>query len=104
MRIFGYSSLLIIIMFIFGQSCSIQTAPFPEIKAVPNVTYTSHIEPIIKANCVKCHNDFNYDRLVYLKYSLWTKIVVDKSMPYGMIMSDQKRALIRDWINQGMKK
>jgi len=93
-----------LIVFLMLIGCSVQTAPFPNEPVTSNVLYSKHIGPIVQSVCIRCHNDFNYDKLVYLKYSLWTKIVIDKSMPIGYIMDNQTRALFRDWINQGMKK
>lgn len=89
------------------QAC--KRDPLPDVPVKDNVSFETDIKPITKEVCFKCHNsgsrDFTqYHKAYALRYSIYQRVVVDRTMPFGIYMDDKDRALFRDWVNQGGKK
>jgi hypothetical protein len=89
------------------QSCV--RRPLEDVPVNENVTFDKHIQPITSTICVKCHSqglkDFSkYDNAYLYRTAIRTKVAVDRTMPVGEYLSDQDRALFRDWVDQGGKK
>lgn len=89
------------------QSCNRQ--PLPDQPVTLNVTFDKDIKPITSTVCIKCHSTGNRDFSEYhnafqLRYTIYSKVVLERTMPFGMYMSNQDRALFRDWVNQGGNK
>lgn len=88
------------------QACS--RRPIPEVPVTPDVSFETHIRPITSTVCIKCHtgknNDFSQYKTAFAKrYRIKDRVVVDRTMPMGMYLSEQDRALFRDWVDQGAK-
>lgn len=101
-------SMIIVTVAIFGIS-SYDKGPLPDIPVTQNVTFEKHIKPITSTVCVGCHyvgsNDYSrYYNAVSARYSIHRHTVVDKTMPMGKHLSDEQRALFRDWFNQGVNR
>jgi len=89
------------------QSC--KRNPFPDVPVTQNVTFDKHIKPITSTVCIDCHSsgsrDYSrYQNAYFARYSIQRVVVHEKSMPLGRYMSDETRALFRDWIDQGANK
>lgn len=92
---------------LFLQACNREY--FKEIPVTKDVTFEKHIRPITSTVCISCHSsgsrDYSrYSNAYMMRHSLFQRIVVDKSMPMGKYLSDEDRALFRDWVNQGGQK
>lgn len=104
--------ILILICATFVVSCNSTT--YDEISVpVTNPTYTTNIEPIIKANCTSCHSDSQYPNLTNYSEvkdatqngSLICRIDQSQScggvMPQGGAMPKHAIDLIILWNTQG---
>lgn len=78
---------------------------FKEISETKNVSFAKDLVPIIKDKCMKCHgqNFVDYNYMFLKKNEIFTKVVVEKSMPLTGTLTNKQRALFRDWANQGGK-
>lgn len=107
--------LVLLISVAFYISCTSST--YEEISApVTNPTYTSNIEPIIKANCTGCHNNGgespNLTTYSYVKNATQNGDLIcridqtqacGRVMPQSGSMSRQTIDMIILWNNQGCK-
>ena len=96
-----------VLSFVVFQACN--TRPIPNVKETPDVRFETRIKPITSRVCSKCHNKWyndltNYDIAFSKRYPIYQRVAIDKSMPLGMKMDDEDRALFRDWYLQGSKK
>lgn len=82
--------------------------PLEDVPETLNVSFETHIHPITSTICIKCHSQGSKNFSVYKnayrdRFSIRNRVVVDKTMPMGIYLSDKDRALFRDWIDQGGK-
>jgi len=76
-----------------------------------DITYSQHARPILEKNCAGCHNN-NNPGLNWLKYEdAFRKRdrikvrVQNRSMPPGFpVMTEEERATLIEWVDQGGKK
>lgn len=100
------AAICLVAVMIFLQACEHGT--LPDIPVTKNVTFIKDIKPITSNVCIKCHNgksnDYsNYYNAYFNRYRIMDLVVNQKTMPQGEYMSDQQRALFRDWVNQGAR-
>lgn len=82
--------------------------------ADPNIsglTYTHDILPLLKTNCMPCHNGsmaaagapnwLDYPTIYAQRAQVFIHVVQTKDMPMGKTMSDQDRQTIGDWVQAG---
>lgn len=89
------------------QSC--ERKPLEHVPVTENVTFEKDIKPITLNACIQCHsggsrNFSNYINAYTYRHTIYRRVVVSKDMPLGKYLSDEERALFRDWVNQGAKK
>lgn len=103
---FGYATSYVICSLVL-QNCSSKV--LPNIPVTQNVTFEKDILPITSTVCIDCHRDGVRDLREYknaysFRFSIRTRVAVDKTMPLGKELSDKQRALFRDWVDQGGSK
>ncbi len=87
------------------QACKMHE-PFKDVPVTKDVTFEKHIKPITSTVCISCHSQGSRDYSSYrnafrMRQSIYQRVVVDRTMPAGKYLSDEDRALFRDWVNQG---
>lgn len=97
-------AIMSILFLIVNRGC--ERIALEEIPVIPNVTFDEHIKPITSKVCIECHSQGSSDYSRYknaymMRYFIYKKVAVEKSMPLGKYLSDEDRALFRDWFNQG---
>jgi uncharacterized membrane protein len=80
----------------------------PKFQVKEGVTFTKDILPITSTSCAKCHFEDERDYRVYTnaynrRQLIYQRVYIEKSMPLGSTLTDEQRALFRDWYNQGSK-
>ncbi len=100
---------LIVSTSLFVALSSCDRVPLADVPVTKDVTFDKYIRPITSTVCIECHSqgsrDFSqYNNAFSYKYAIYQRVVVDKSMPRNKYLSEQDRALFRDWVNQGAKK
>ncbi len=95
---------IILIVVLFSVSCGEKS----QVTVTTNVTFNDQIKPITSTVCISCHNDGIRDYSIYenaynRRQLIYQRVVIDKSMPAGKTLTNEQRALFRDWYNQGSK-
>ena len=101
------SAILSTSLFLGLESC--QRKPLQDIPVTENVSFETHIRPITSSVCISCHSqgsrDYSrYQNAFMWRHSIYNRVVVSKTMPLGKPMTDEDRALFRDWVDQGANK
>lgn len=77
-----------------------------EILCNPDTSFSTEIEPIIQANCVRCHNGSqppnltSYSRISSNANSIQAA-VVSRRMPLGGSLSNEEIEAIKCWVDNG---
>ncbi|WP_397447108.1 c-type cytochrome [Polaribacter sp. R77954] len=71
-----------------------------------DITFTTHIKPIIDSNCVSCHNGGQFPNLstyngISANAAIVKEEVVTKRMPQGSPLSDADILAISCWVDAG---
>lgn len=108
MRTVASVLLIALVGFTMIQGC-VDRIPLKDIPVTEDVSFETHIAPITRSVCILCHSqgskDFTQYRNAYvMRQTIYRRVVVERTMPVGAYLSDQDRALFRDWVNQGGKK
>lgn len=80
----------------------------PKFEVKENVTFTKDILPITSTICASCHFEDERDYRVYSnafnrRQLIYQRVYIEKTMPLGNTLTEEQRALFRDWYNQGSK-
>ncbi|MHB0756655.1 c-type cytochrome [Polaribacter sp. M15] len=71
-----------------------------------DITFTTHVQPIIDANCVSCHNGGQFPNLstyngISANAAIVKSEVVTGSMPQGGSLTNQEIQAISCWVDAG---
>lgn len=80
------------------------------VKKSEEIAFHKNIKPLVAKACIACHGEgsslgnwMDYKTIFDKKEAIYERVVVQRNMPLGLVLSEEEVDMVREWIDTGAK-